>query len=313
MVGIDREHKFGIAAGAGAYFMWGILPLYWKLVAEVPSEEVLAHRIIWSFVFMIVILLLLGKLPSFQKELISIFKQPKKLTAITFASLFITINWFAFIWAVNHDHVIQTSLGYYINPLISVLLGIFFLKERLSFWQMISFALAAIGVLNLVFRFGEVPWVSLVLALSFGIYGLLKKTARLGALTGLTIETLLITPFALIYLITAGDSLTDALYVSDTGITALLLGAGIVTAVPLLLFASGANRISLSMIGFLQYIAPTLMLIQGVFLYGETFTSAHLISFALIWIALLIFTLARTKFFRRIEPRYFQAKQSFES
>ncbi|MGA9287701.1 MAG: EamA family transporter RarD [Anaerobacillus sp.] len=311
--GIDQEQTIGIASGAGAYFLWGILPLYWKLLAGVPSEEVLAHRIIWSFVFMIVILLVLGKLSSFQKELLAIFKQPKKLTAIAFASLFITINWYAFIWAVNHDHVIQTSLGYYINPLISVLLGILFLKERLSFWQLISFALAAIGVLNLVFRFGEIPWVSLILAMSFGLYGLLKKTARLNALTGLTIETLLITPFALIYLMSVRSSLSDALYMNNVSTLSLLLGAGIVTAIPLLLFASGANRISLSMIGFLQYIAPTLMLIQGVFLYGESFTSAHMVSFALIWAALVIFTLARTKLFRRIEPRFFQNKHSLES
>lgn len=308
--GIDQDQTIGIVSGAGAYFLWGILPLYWKLVATVPSEEVLAHRIIWSFVFMLVILLVLGKLPSFQKELTSILRKPKKLTAIIFASLFITINWYAFIWAVNHDHVIQTSLGYYINPLISVLLGILFLKERLSFWQMISFGLATVGVLNLVFRFGEIPWVSLVLALSFGIYGLLKKTAKLGALTGLTIETLFITPFALIYLMSVRTSIGDALYVENTMILTLLLGAGIITAVPLLLFATGANRISLSMIGFLQYIAPTLMLIQGVFLYDETFTSAHLFSFVLIWVALLIFTLSRTRLFRRMEPRVFQEKHS---
>ncbi|MDQ0484133.1 EamA family transporter RarD [Guptibacillus hwajinpoensis] len=308
--GIDQDQTIGIVSGAGAYFLWGILPLYWKLVATVPSEEVLAHRIIWSFVFMIVILLVLGKLSSFQKELISILRKPKKLTAIIFASLFITINWYAFIWAVNHDHVIQTSLGYYINPLISVLLGILFLKERLSFWQMISFGLATVGVLNLVFRFGEIPWVSLVLALSFGIYGLLKKKAKLGALTGLTIETLFITPFALIYLMSVRTSIGDALYVENTMILTLLLGAGIITAVPLLLFATGANRISLSMIGFLQYIAPTLMLIQGVFLYEETFTSAHFISFVLIWVALLIFTLSRTRLFRRMEPRVFQEKHS---
>lgn len=308
--GIDQDQTIGIVSGAGAYFLWGILPLYWKLVATVPSEEVLAHRIIWSFVFMMAILLVLGKLSSFQKELISILRKPKKLTAIIFASLFITINWYAFIWAVNHDHVIQTSLGYYINPLISVLLGILFLKERLSFWQMISFGLAAVGVLNLVFRFGEIPWVSLVLALSFGVYGLLKKKAKLSALTGLTIETLFIIPFALIYLMSVRSSIGDALYVENTMILALLLGAGIVTAVPLLLFATGANRISLSMIGFLQYIAPTLMLIQGVFLYEETFTSAHFISFVLIWAALLIFTLSRTRLFRRMEPRVFQEKHS---
>ncbi|MCA0173591.1 EamA family transporter RarD [Bacillus sp. RAR_GA_16] len=313
MKNLDSEQTIGILSGAGAYFLWGILPLYWKLVGNVPSEEVLAHRIIWSFVFMMIILAVMRKMSSFKDELYTIVRQPKKLAAIAFASLFITINWYAFIWAVNHDHVIQTSLGYYINPLISVLLGILFLKERLSFWQLISFLLATIGVLNLVFRFGEIPWVSLVLAMSFGLYGLLKKKARLGALTGLTIETLLITPFALIYLITVRSSVADALYIQNSVTFSLLLGAGVVTAVPLLLFASGANRISLSMIGFLQYIAPTLMLIQGVFLYGESFTSVHVVSFTLIWAALVLFTFARTKLFRRIEPRYFQRKHSFES
>ncbi|WP_226659800.1 EamA family transporter RarD [Pseudalkalibacillus hwajinpoensis] len=313
MKNLDNEQTIGILSGAGAYFLWGILPLYWKLVGSVPSEEVLAHRIIWSFVFMTIILAVMRKMTSFKDELYTIVRQPKKLAAIAFASLFITINWYAFIWAVNHDHVIQTSLGYYINPLISVLLGILFLKERLSFWQLISFLLATIGVLNLVFRFGEIPWVSLILAMSFGLYGLLKKKARLGALTGLTIETLLITPFALVYLITVRSSVADALYIQNSVTFSLLLGAGVVTAVPLLLFASGANRISLSMIGFLQYIAPTLMLIQGVFLYGESFTSVHMVSFTLIWAALVLFTFARTKLFRRIEPRSFQRKHSLES
>jgi chloramphenicol-sensitive protein RarD len=313
MKNLDNEQTIGILSGAGAYFLWGILPLYWKLVGSVPSEEVLAHRIIWSFVFMLIILAMLRKISSFKDELYAIFLQPKKLMAIAFASLFITINWYAFIWAVNHNHVIQTSLGYYINPLISVLLGILFLKERLSFWQLISFLLATIGVLNLVFRFGEIPWVSLILAMSFGLYGLLKKKARLGALTGLTIETLLITPFALIYLMTVRSSVADALYIQDSVIFGLLLAAGIVTAVPLLFFASGANRISLSMIGFLQYIAPTLMLVQGVFLYDESFTSVHVVSFTLIWAALILFTFARTKLFRRIEPSFFQRKHSLES
>lgn len=309
----DKQQAAGIASGAGAYLLWGILPLYWKLVSEVPSEAVLAHRIIWSFVFMIIIFLVMGKVSSLWKDFISISKQPKKMISISFASLFISINWFAFIWAVNHDHVIQTSLGYYINPLISVLLGILFLKERLSFWQFISVLLATIGVLNLVFQFGEIPWVSLILAMSFGFYGLLKKTAKIGAMVGLTIETMMITPFALAYLALTTNGIGEALYTSDINLMLLLLGAGVITAVPLLLFATGANRISLSLIGFLQYIAPTLMLIQGVFLYGEPFTTAHAISFSLIWIALLIFTLSRTKLFTRHQHGRLHQKHSYES
>ncbi|WP_171016929.1 EamA family transporter RarD [Pseudalkalibacillus caeni] len=307
-----NEQLIGIAAAAGAYFLWGILPLYWKLVDNIPAGEILAHRILWSFVFMILVLVFTKKLKKFKQDFRELLRNRKKLVGITLASIFISINWFTYIWAVNNHHVIETSLGYYINPLVSVLLGILVLKERLSFWQLVSFMLALVGVLNMTFHFGSVPWVALSLAMSFGIYGLLKKLASLGALTGLTIETLILTPVALIYLSSLNTGGYNAFHLTETSTALLLFGAGIVTAIPLLLFASGANRITLSMIGFLQYIAPTLQLILGVFLYHESFTTTHLVSFIFIWIALIVFSLARTKFFTKLEPGVFHKTKSFE-
>lgn len=285
---MDQENKLGIIYATVAYTLWGFLPIYWKFVQDVPADEILAHRILWSFIFMIVIVLASGKLKPFFNECKVILHDKKKLIGISAASVIISVNWLTFIWAVNSEHVVQASLGYYINPLVSILLGMIVLKESLSRRQLLSFVLAAIGVINLAISFGVFPWVSLVLAFSFGLYGLLKKMVDISAMFGLTIETMLVTPIALIYLIFIPDSsLVPATMFSGSG--ALLVGAGVATAIPLLLFAAGAKRIPLSMVGFLQYIAPTLMLILGVFLYHETFTQAHLISFVFIWVALFIY------------------------
>lgn len=285
---MDQENKLGIIYATVAYTLWGFLPIYWKFVQDVPADEILAHRILWSFIFMIVIVLASGKLKPFFNECKVILHDKKKLIGISAASVIISVNWLTFIWAVNSEHVVQASLGYYINPLVSILLGMIVLKESLSRRQLLSFVLAAIGVINLAISFGVFPWVSLVLAFSFGLYGLLKKMVDISAMFGLTIETMLVTPIALIYLIFIPDSsLVPATMFSGSG--ALLVGAGVATAIPLLLFAAGAKRIPLSMVGFLQYIAPTLMLILGVFLYHETFTQAHLVSFVFIWVALFIY------------------------
>ncbi|MFB4170118.1 EamA family transporter RarD [Virgibacillus sp. JSM 102003] len=285
---MNQDNKIGIIYAAGAYLLWGFLPAYWKLIDRVPPDEILAHRILWSFIFMIIVVIVVQKWNLFLKECKIILNDRKKLTGITFASIAISINWLTFIWAVNNEHVIQASLGYYINPLVSILLGMIVLKETLTRGQMLSFLLAAIGVINLTISYGVFPWVSLLLAFSFAIYGLLKKTVDVGAMFGLTIETMIVTPIALIYLLSVpGSSLAVDSMVTSFGL--LLFGAGVVTAIPLLLFASGAKKIPLSMVGFLQYIAPTIMLILGVFVYQETFSLAHFISFALIWIALFIY------------------------
>ncbi|MBP1948943.1 EamA family transporter RarD [Virgibacillus litoralis] len=285
---MNQDNKIGILYAAGAYLLWGFLPAYWKLIDQVPPDEILAHRILWSFIFMIIVVIVVQKWKLFLKECRIILNDRKKLTGITFASIAISINWLTFIWAVNNEHVIQASLGYYINPLVSILLGMIVLKETLTRGQMLSFLLAAIGVINLTISYGVFPWVSLLLAFSFAIYGLLKKTVDVSAMFGLTIETMIVTPIALIYLLSiSGSSLAADPMFSSFGL--LLFGAGVVTAIPLLLFASGAKRIPLSMVGFLQYIAPTIMLVLGVFVYQETFSLAHFISFALIWTALIIY------------------------
>ena len=295
------ERLIGMAATAGAYLLWGVLPLYWKLVDLVPPPEILAQRIAWSFFFMAVVLLSTGKLLDFWSELCEISCQLKKLSGIIIASILISVNWLTYIWAVNSNHIIDTSLGYYINPLVSVLLGIIVLKEKLSFWQMVSFCLAMLGVLNLTFHFGAFPWIALILAITFGLYGLCKKMIHLGAITGITLETLMMTPFALLYLNYVHNNGALFFGFAHPGISALLAGAGVVTAVPLILFASGARRLPLSTMGFLQYIAPTIALLLGVFIFHEPFTTVHMVSFVFIWVALTVFSLARTRLFIQLE------------
>lgn len=287
----SKQEKLGIIYTTGAYILWGFLPIYWKLIDAVPAGEILAYRIVYSFLFMIVIVLLTRNWAGFFKEFKRIIKDKKELISISAASVLISLNWLTYIWAVNTDHVIQASLGYYINPLISILLGMIVLKEKLTRNQWVSFGLAGIGVFYLTFHFGVFPWISFVLAFTFGFYGLLKKMVNVSAMFGLTIETMIVTPIALIYLAALSKTAPVSSNFADP-ITLLLIGAGIATAIPLLLFASGAKQIPLAMLGFLQYIAPTIMLILGVFLYHEVFTRAHLVAFIFIWSALIIYMLS---------------------
>lgn len=297
----SNQQVVGVASAAGAYALWGIMPIYWKLVNSVPSLEILAHRIVWSLVFLFFVLLAAGKLRSFSAELKAVLANPRQRLCLASASIIVSVNWLTFIWAVTHEHIIETSLGYYINPLISVFLGIAVLKEKLSFWQTVSFFLAAIGVLNLTLHFGAFPWVALILAVSFGLYGLLKKVLNFGALSGIAAETLIIFPLPLVYLAYLNRTGHGAFAAGPPAVTLLLAGAGIVTAVPLILFASGAIRLPLSTVGFLQYISPTISLVLGVFLYHEPFTAVHLVSFVLIWAALTIFSLSRTRSLLQLE------------
>lgn len=290
----NNEKKAGIIYIACAYLLWGFLPIYWKMVDHVPAGEILAHRIVWSFLFMVAIILVLRKGLPFIQECKLIFKNKRNLIGISLASVFISLNWLTYIWAVNSNHVIQASLGYYINPLVSILLGIIVLKESLNRNQLLSFILAGIGVVYLTFSYGVFPWISLILALTFGFYGLLKKMVDVSAMFGLAIETMIVTPIALIYLaVLPVHAFTFETPTSPTNL--ILIGAGVATAIPLLLFASGAKQIPLAMIGFLQYIAPTIMLFLGVFLYDEPFTKAHLIAFAFIWVALVIYMVSSYK------------------
>jgi len=305
----DSERYQGVILAGGAYILWGIFPIYWKLLQAVPALEILAHRIIWSVVFLWLLMAFNGQIKSFIAEINKLLHNPAALIGILATGLILNINWGTFIWAVNHDYIIQTSLGYYINPLVSVLLGMLFLKEQLSLWQLIAFLLASAGVLSLTVQYGSFPWVAITLALSFGLYGLLKKTLNMNSLMGLTLETMLTSIFALAYIIYLSAAGVGSFNPAFTRISWLLCGAGVVTAVPLLLFGAGALRLPLFVIGFLQYISPSMTLLLGIFIYKEPFSHGHLISFSIIWIALIIFTLAKTRAGCRLEEKILRNKE----
>ncbi|MEH6892206.1 EamA family transporter RarD [Bacillus sp. JJ864] len=305
-----EAQKKGMIYAISAYMMWGILPLYWKLVDKVPAEEILAHRIVWAFVFMLFVLFISKRFGQFTNEFVQLFKRPKLFMSLTIASILISGNWFVYIWAVNHNHVIEASLGYYINPLVSILLGTLVLKEKLNFWQYIAVGLAAFGVAILTVRYGSIPWIAISLACTFGLYGLSKKLLDYDSMIGLTMETMLVTPIALVYLGMLGaEGISSFGTVSITS-TLLLAGAGIVTALPLLYFAKGTKLIPLSMVGFLQYIAPTISLVLGIFVFHEHFTTAHMTAFFFIWIALFIFSIAKTKFMLNKQPKFIKNKSA---
>jgi chloramphenicol-sensitive protein RarD len=287
---MGNQRTAGILSAIGAYTIWGFLPIYWKLLQQVPALEILSHRLIWSLFFLIALLVFTNRVPLFKDEVRLLLANPRKVAGVAFTAALIALNWLIYIWAVNDSRIVETSLGYYINPLVNVLFGVALLKEKLTGRQKLAVVLAAAGVLNLVFHFGSFPWVAIFLAVSFALYGLCKKLLGLSATTGITLETFLITPIALLYLANlhqkgAGVFGSDALLA-----TALLIGSGIVTALPMVLFANAANRLPLTLLGFFQYLSPTIALLVGVIVYGEPFTFAHAISFCLIWLALAVFS-----------------------
>lgn len=276
----------GILYAATAYALWGVFPIYFKALQSVAPIEVLLHRIVWSLLF-------LAALLAWRRQwswLGQVVRQPKTLASFAASALLLSTNWYIYIWSVNHGRVIDASLGYFINPLVNVLLGFFILHERLRPVQWSAIALAGVGVAWLTWHAGSFPWIGLTLALTFGSYGLLRKIAVLGPLEGLSLETMLLFPFACAYLLVLATENHSALLQGDFSIQALLVAAGPITAVPLLLFAAGARRISLSLLGLLQYIGPTLQLLIGVWLYHEPFGPARFIGFGLIWAALLIYS-----------------------
>lgn len=287
---MQNNTKKGVLLGITSYIIWGFLPIYWKALEYIRSDIVLAQRVVWSFAFLLLFILLTKRWREFVKEGKRVLANKKTFLMTIVASLTIGMNWLVFIWAVHNEHVVQTSLGYYINPLVSVLLGMIFLGERLERIQQISFVLAAIGVAYLTISYQVFPWVSLVLAFSFATYGLMKKIAHLDSLFGLMIETIILLPIALGYIFYHfGPSFGFA--DSEWTTVLLLLGTGIATAIPLLLFGVAVLHIPLSLIGFLQYIAPTFILLIGVLLFNEPFTKNHFITFVLIWASLVLFML----------------------
>ena len=276
--------KKGILYGIGAYAAWGFFPIYWKFLHHVPAIQLIGHRIIWSFLLLIVVILFTKQWDDFRKTI-----NAKVMRIYTIAAILIGINWLVYVWAVNANYIVETSLGYFINPLISVLLGVIFLKERLRIAQWIPVILAAVGVSYLTYIYGRLPYIALTLAFSFGLYGLVKKLSPLGSLYGLTIETGILFIPALGYLLFVEANSTAAFL--HTGIISdlLMVGAGLVTTVPLLMFASAARSIPLWVVGLLQYIAPTLQFLIGVFIYKEPFSHNQLIGFGIVWTALVIF------------------------
>lgn len=290
---MQTEEKQGIIIVAIAYMLWGFMPIYWKFLSDVSSDEILASRIIWSFLFTLLLVAISKNLKTLLSDLKELWSNKKAFWSLVLASYLVTGNWFTFIFAVNGGYIVQTSLGYYINPLISVLLGIIFLKERLSKAQQLSVAIAAIGVIILAISYGEIPWISFILAITFAFYGLIKKSLTIDPLRGMTIETLCVLPVALLYF--AYLLKTDHAVFFESSISTMILIAltGVATAVPLVLFAKGTKTMPLYMSGFIQYIAPTIMLILGVFVYKEKFSKIEFLSFSFIWAALILFTASK--------------------
>ncbi len=276
----------GLAAALGAFAIWGLFPIYLKGLAHISAMQITAHRIAWSCVFVLAWMALRGELGALRAAI----ARDGVFARLAASALLISINWLAFAWAVNNDHVLDVSLGYYVGPLLNVLLGIVVLKERLNGAQWTAVAVASAGVLYLIVVGGHVPWTAFTVGASFGVYGLIRKTVRIDALPGLAVETILLAPFAVGYLIWCHAHGVGALGNSSIGVDALLVGSGVVTAVPLFLFAFGARQIPYSTMGVIQFVGPSLQLACGLIVFGEAFDSARAVGFVLIWIALLIYS-----------------------
>jgi chloramphenicol-sensitive protein RarD len=280
-----RQTRQGVIFAFIAYVIWGIAPIYFKLLQQVPATEILTHRIIWSFVFMQVLL----SLSRSWQAVRLLLRTPGKLILLLITALLIGGNWLLYIWSINHHHILEASLGYFINPLVSVLLGMLFLRERFRSLQWLAVIMALIGVVIQLWVFGSVPVIGLGLSLSFACYGLLRKKMAVDAKTGMLIETCWLLPIAAIYLFFIAHSPTSDLSHNSWQLNLLLAAAGIVTTVPLLLFTAATSRLRLSTLGFFQYLGPTLMFILAVGCYGEQVSLNQWITFAFIWLGLLFF------------------------
>lgn len=279
------DMHLGVFYALGAYLMWGFAPIYFKYLEFVPVNEILAHRVVWSVVVTATIISIIGAWPNVWKICLS----PQKLLLLLVSTLLISCNWMVFIWAINNDRMLEASLGYYINPIINVLLGMIFLNESLSHIKWTAVALAFIGVLVQIFSLGALPWVSLILPISFAFYGLVRKKIKVEALPGLFIETLLATPIALYYLFAIADSEYADMFNNDLTLNFWLIFAGIVTALPLIFFGQAALRLKLSTLGFFQYLAPSLLFMFAVVFYGEPLNLDKTITFLFIWSGIVLF------------------------
>ena len=292
---IKKSTFTGLVAATISYLIWGLSPIYWKSLAAVPAFEILMHRMIWSFAFLLPLIFLSGRRTDFKAAVTS----PRVMLILLATTLLVGFNWFLFIWAINSNHILQTSLGYYITPLVNVLLGMLFLKERLRRVQLVALVLAAFSVGLMTLRYGHFPWVSLALAFSFAFYGLIRKIAPVGAMAGLTIETMLLSIPAVGYLVYI-DTLGKGSFLRlSAGMDLLLIGAALVTALPLLLFTVGARRLHLSTIGFLQYIAPSCTFLLAILVYSEPLLPGQMLTFILIWTALVLYSVDSVVYYRK--------------
>ena len=283
---VAQEDRSGLIAGIAAFGTWGLIPVYWKLFTNISASQILAHRFVWTTCFLVGML-------SWQQRWPEVREATRSRRAVLYclaSGLAISVNWFCFIWAVNVGRVLETSLGYFMTPLMSVLLGATFLRERLTRWQLLSVILALIGVLNLTLGYGRFPWLAITLCVSFGLYGLLRKKSGVRPIPGLFLETTLLTPIAATYLVYLQRAGNSAFSSAGWSMALLLITTGIVTGLPLVWFGHAARHLRLTTLGFLQYLSPSCSFFLGVFLYHEPFTRAHLITFTFIWIALVIFT-----------------------
>ena len=287
----------GVLAGIGAYTLWGLFPVYWRLLEKDPAIEILAHRMLWSLLFVVAILTLQKEWRWLGEDL----RNRKTVLIYTLAAILLAFNWYTYIWAVNEGFVVEASLGYFINPLVNFLLGVIFLGEKLRGGQVAAVVLAGLGVVYLTVSYGSLPWISLVLAFTFGLYGLIKKTATLESMHGFSLETMVLFLPALVYLLYRESAGVGAFAHQGWVITLLLILAGPVTSIPLILFGYAARSIPLSMLGFIQYITPTLQFLLGVFVYAEPFPIARLVGFSIIWLALLIYSLESVFFNRKLK------------
>ncbi|MBX5318839.1 MULTISPECIES: EamA family transporter RarD [Staphylococcus] len=286
------EYKKGIFFALGAYVLWGILPMYWELINHIGAFEILAFRIIFSMIFMILVLIVgRNQRQAFIRDVNQLISHPIQLIAIIVAGYVITINWGTFIWSVTNGHVLQSSLGYYINPLVSIVLALIFLKERFNKFEWLAIIFALIGVLYMTIKIGEFPFVSIMLALSFGVYGLLKKVVHIDAISSIAIECIVTAPAGIIYVFYLWQQhhMTFDFNMSSFW----LIFSGAVTAIPLILFSAGAKRIPLSLTGFIQYVGPTIMFILGIFVFKEKFDINQLITFIFIWIGIILYSISQ--------------------
>ncbi len=295
----SQQTRQGVFYALGAYFIWGIAPAYFKLVKEVPPTEIMTHRVIWSALFMLVLI----TLSRSWRQVRSVIAQPKKVLLLALTAVTIGGNWLLFIWAVNNQHMLEASLGYFINPLINVVFGMLFLRERFRRLQWLAVLLATSGVLVQLWQFGSLPVIGLGLALSFALYGLVRKKIQVDAQSGMLIETAWLFPLAAIYLFGFADSATSHLSANPLSLNLKLIAAGIITTIPLMLFAAACARLRLSTVGFFQYLGPTLMFLLAVLFYGEQLTPDKMVTFGFIWLALALFILDAVLFSARTRMR----------